>query len=259
MSILGVISLAVCIWLTRSNQPYAFYLTPLRAWAFAAGGLASQIQPSELRSKTVTLRIAGWLGLAGISMCGFFLSPAGFPGIKAVLPVISTVMVLIAGSVKISGGVGQLLNGRVLQYIGRRSYALYLWRWPLLVFASVLWDPFVIKFRILAIATSFLLAELTHRFVENPIRFSSYLQKRAPLCVAASFVIIVAGTGGAFLWRVWAKHTPNYRSLWNGHGRYSRRHAPELSCSIWSFKAGGLLLWRSQLSHNDCSLWRLSR
>jgi hypothetical protein len=45
-------------------------------------------------------------------MCGFFLSPAGFPGIKAVLPVIATVMVLIAGSVKISGGVGLLLNWR---------------------------------------------------------------------------------------------------------------------------------------------------
>lgn len=43
IGIAGLVSFAVCAWLTTVSQPWAFYFSPLRAWEFAAGGLASMV------------------------------------------------------------------------------------------------------------------------------------------------------------------------------------------------------------------------
>jgi hypothetical protein len=92
-----------------------------------------------------------------------------FPGWWALLPTLGTVLLIGAGP---TAAINQrLLSNKYLVYVGLISYPLYLWHWPLLTFARIVADgipPAAV--RIAALLASFLLADMTYRFVERPIR-----------------------------------------------------------------------------------------
>ncbi len=213
MAAIGVVSFVASVWLTHRNQPWAFFLMPPRAWEFAVGGLASQIPIDRLRTHPLWLQISGWAGLATIVASGFWMSPIGFPGSKVILPVLGTAAVLIAGMKDHAAQVSNVLSTPLLQYIGQRSYALYLWHWPLLVFGAALVQPFSLPVRLGCALASFVLAEITYRTVENPVRFHPYLKDHAKACVAASLLIMLLGIGGASAWKRWVARTQDYATF----------------------------------------------
>ena len=93
-----------------------------------------------------------------------------FPGYWAVIPVVGAALVLLAGSN--SSLNSTWLASRPLVAIGLISYPLYLWHWPLLSFARILASQTPsVEVRLGLVALSFLLAYLTYRFIEQPIRF----------------------------------------------------------------------------------------
>jgi len=196
MLVVGAVSLAASVWLTSNNQPWAFFSMPPRAWEFAVGGAASQISAEWLRNYRWSIRVLGWAGLIVVVASGFWLSPIGFPGIKAVLPVLGTAAVLICGAIELRGGPMVILSAKPLQYVGQRSYALYLWHWPLLVYASVLSEPSSFLLRLACVGAAFVLAELTKLAIENPIRFNPYLRSQSMLCVSTSVLVMFAGVAG---------------------------------------------------------------
>lgn len=113
-----------------------FYLPMSRWWELSLGACLALVAPhwTWLQRGRPVLAILGLLLLAGC-MLGM-PAPQGYPGWQAMLPCLGTALVLAAGVSTGNTGVAQrwLANG-VLQHIGRISYSMYLWHWPLLVLA----------------------------------------------------------------------------------------------------------------------------
>ena len=155
-------------WQT-SLSTAGFYLLPTRAWEMGLG-IALALTGFTFRSKK-TAEIASAAGLALILGGVFLLNPGmPYPGIAALVPTLGTLLV-IAGNEEWPTLSGRLLSTRALVGIGLISYALYLWYWPLFVLTGVitLFSPTPLDF-VVAIALALLMAMLSYRFVETPIR-----------------------------------------------------------------------------------------
>ena len=85
-----------------------------------------------------------------------------------------------------------VLRDETLQWIGHRSYAIYLWHWPVLVLAEAKWGPLSLAQRFVAIAIAIALSAVSLRLIEDPVRHSNWVASRptrglalgAALCAA---------------------------------------------------------------------------
>ncbi|WP_027052257.1 acyltransferase family protein [Mesorhizobium erdmanii] len=186
IGVAGLASFAACLWLTSLSPAWAFYFSPLRAWEFAAGGLATLAPAALLRHRPWLGAAQGWLGLALIAIAYLCLSEdLPFPGWYAALPVAGTVLVLLAGTGDDNVAAGptgwqalvpaSVLSLPPLQWVGALSYSLYLWHWPVIVYAGMLASDLTILQRLFCGALALLLAFLTYHLIENPGRRFGWL------------------------------------------------------------------------------------
>jgi len=187
--------------LTTGDGPWAYFGLHTRAWELAAGGLLALLGHHLLRLPQVVALLAGAGGLLLVLYAAVDLDRASrFPGWVAVLPVAGTLLLLAAGA-RTTGGVTALLSHPVMTYVGRLSYGWYLWHWPCLVFARQVWgtpaDPDLgipsrmgLAPTLTAVAGSFLLAALTFRLVEQPVRTSKVLASSRPLSLGLGSVLV---------------------------------------------------------------------
>ncbi|WP_423458061.1 acyltransferase family protein [Ottowia sp. VDI28] len=172
---IAVLSLGASLLASQTSPIIGFYMMPTRAWQFAAGALvwllSRQRAPSQFQAKAL-----GWSGILLLVMALIVIGPqTSYPGVAALLPTMATCALLWAG-VSADGqrttSPSALFSLAPMQAIGRLSYAWYLWHWPILVIGENLLP---IKGNanntVLAIAASLLAAMLTHRLIENPIRY----------------------------------------------------------------------------------------
>src|SRR6185312_5644746 len=102
-------------------------------------GLAVLLPRGTLRISSGSWSAFGWIGILAILGSSHFInSEIGFPGWVAIIPVMGTVMALIAGTEHAKHGLGEMLSSAPFQMLGRLSYSWYLWHWPFLVFAAAL-------------------------------------------------------------------------------------------------------------------------
>ena len=175
LGLIFVASLAASVSLTGSQPDLAYFSTFTRAWEFAAGALLAVVSGSkpELRS-----RLWFWVGL-GLMLISIFAlnSSMPFPGWLALLPVAGAGFVLFGGQSQ--GAPTRVLALRPIQFIGDISYSFYLWHWPLIVLL-----PWVLNRelgdldKVGVLVLSVLLAWLSKRFIEDPVRFG-WLSRRA--------------------------------------------------------------------------------
>ncbi len=184
----AVASLAYCIQRTASDPEVAYLITPARAWEFAAGGLLALLPRLDLAPPKTRVALA-WVGLAAIVCAALIYSDAtAFPGWAALLPVLGTLAVIRAGAPRGRVAPGRLYGLPGVQGLGAISYSVYLWHWPLLVFAPFVLDRPNTTVTLAAIfALTILLAWLSTHLVENPIRHGVLARRpaRATFLVAA--------------------------------------------------------------------------
>jgi hypothetical protein len=157
-------SFALNVALVRSHPQAAFYLPFTRAWELMAGALLVGVTIKHDRLREI-------LGAIGV-ICGItfftYSERTVFPGWTALVPVLGAGLTILAH--------GSFFNRTVLSHplaaaIGRISYPLYLWHWPLLVLPrTYLFQPLTTAESLAAIAAAILLAWLTYQFIERPIR-----------------------------------------------------------------------------------------
>jgi peptidoglycan/LPS O-acetylase OafA/YrhL len=208
--LIGIVSLATlagCVWLTWFRKPWAFFASPTRAWEFGLGGLASMLPVAWLQAREPACRWLGWVGLVVILGAAMMLSGDWFfPGAWALLPVLGTLLVLLAGVGAPGLGVGGLLGSSLLQWIGRHSYSWYLWHWPVLVGAGVLWPGLGVGGKLGAAMVALGAAALSYAVVENRIRFHPYLVARPRLSLGLAGLLSVTGLSLALGARHYAHH-----------------------------------------------------
>ena len=124
-----------------------------------------------------------------------FDDATAFPGTAALLPAFA-IAILLAIVKQRPVVLQQLSSPRIVQWLGEISYPLYLWHWPVLVLPTVYLDRSLNLFeRALLLALTALLADLTHRFVEEPFRYIEW-NPRKTLKFSSSITAVAVLLGG---------------------------------------------------------------
>lgn len=174
-------SFAYSVYLSGNEHTIAYFATTTRIWELAVGGLAS-LMPQVAKHSARSAAGVTWLGLAAIVVPAFLLTTdLPFPGSVAAIPVLGTALLLWAGpaAAAIPWSTSRLLSARPFVFVGDVSYSLYLWHWPVVVFAVAMLSraPRISEAIGLA-ALSLILAAASYRWIEQPFRNS--LPRRQP-------------------------------------------------------------------------------
>lgn len=150
---------------TFNDQSAAFYLPWYRGWEFCAGAL---ITWSGIRCKTKNQAItASWLGFTVlVSVIIFYSKRFIFPGLGALLPVLGTMLLII--SISADSLINKILRTRLMLYIGKISYSVYLVHWPLICLVGLFLPIENLAVGGILIVLSFLGGAILYHFVEFP-------------------------------------------------------------------------------------------
>jgi peptidoglycan/LPS O-acetylase OafA/YrhL len=139
-----VLSFAASLYMTDANPSWAFYMLPTRAWQLAAGGLLAVGAGSMARVPGALqvivsrlLVIFGWFALAALLIDAFAIDSTTipYPGLAALVPTIAAVLLIASGRER--HGPGVVLGLLPIRFIGKISYSLYLWHWPMLILGGL--------------------------------------------------------------------------------------------------------------------------
>jgi peptidoglycan/LPS O-acetylase OafA/YrhL len=179
VALVAASSFALSLMVTYVMPLAAYFSLPTRAWQLAGGALVA-LTASQWRR--LPQRVAVVLGAAGLALILFacaYLTPAvPYPGTASLLPWVGTALVIGAGCAVPTRGCGRLLSVAPMRALGRWSYSWYLWHWPALVFVPILLGHKLgLVGNVVVLGLSGVLAVLTLRFVENPLRYAAFLRK----------------------------------------------------------------------------------
>lgn len=232
------ISFAACVFITSIDPRHAFYLMPTRAWQFALGGLAGlyfadrSSNPAPTPSPAAAL---GWLGLAGILATAVLLGDdVRYPGLWALLPTLCTLAVLICGARAPQASAIRLLSQPAMTAIGRVSYSWYLWHWPVLVLGRLLWPEPPHHVLLALVLVSLLVAWLSWRFVEAPIRQNARILQPPRRAILGALLLMGCTVASSFQWQAITAQTidrPAYQRI--VHARMDIPSLYRKGCDQW--------------------------
>jgi len=201
--LVAVPSIVYSVIETAHSPESAFFVTPTRVWELAIGaGLALSVSQCAKLPRMWAI-VIGWAGVACIAASALVFSGAtAWPGYHAALPTLGTAAVIAAGCSVVRGGPELLLGTAPFRWIGGLSYSLYLWHWPLLVAATAYWSgTLTVGHGLLVALVAVVPAWLTHRLIENPLRYSAAISSspRLALSLGANFTFVGVVAGMAIL------------------------------------------------------------
>lgn len=193
LAVIAALSFGACVAMTLRDATAAFYLPFFRVWELTCGAWVALAAPRSgtIRAWYLDTAVAiGVLIIGGMSLLA--IDRTFFPGAWVGLPVLGACLVIAAGpGTRLSGTV---LSSRAMVFVGLISYPLYLWHWPLLTFARILDGPLPSRtVRIAAVLASVVLAWMTFKWVEQPIRRRPPLGATAVALITAMIAVAAAG------------------------------------------------------------------
>lgn len=207
-------SLVLCIWVSveYADDSFAYYLPLTRVWQMAIGALLAWLMqhhitpqgslPSRVLQECCSICGCGLIFISIVMISKEFY----FPGYIATVPTVGAALVIASGP---EATLNKYFLGNYFSaFVGRISYPLYLWHWPLLVYATIYFTestcmadecqlPWGMK--LAAIGLSIFLSLLTLYFVERPIRhhvwkYTPHALSACCFCVFIAAVVLILST-----------------------------------------------------------------
>ena len=190
ISIITILSFLIYLYLINNNKIVSFYLLPSRIWELGLGGIVSVI---NFRNKIQNPTFKNIFVLFGfVLVLTSFLIPqinGNENNYIALLPVFGTAIIL--GLCSNNDYLGRFLSNKNIVYIGKISYSLYLWHWPIIVLFRSLsfqlnnYNWHLINLIILFI--TFLFSVFSYHFIENKTRNSPHTLKLVGILILFAF------------------------------------------------------------------------
>lgn len=223
LSALTVASFGYAIVAHRTYQPIAYYNSFARGWELLLGALVGALVP-VIRWPMWVRTVVATVALGAILSCGALIDGVNeFPGPWALVPVGAAMLMILAGANMAARpdtrgrmpAPNRILAVGPLVTLGAMAYSLYLWHWPLLIFWLAYTGHKHANFieGAAVLLVSGVLAYLTTRHVEDPLRYRPTAQRaasipwrqrmRRPTMVLGSVVVLlgVTLTATSFTWR----------------------------------------------------------
>jgi peptidoglycan/LPS O-acetylase OafA/YrhL len=195
-------SLAFSILDTRWDVTGAYFSPFTRACELALGALVAVGTPWLLKIPRNVGATATWLGLGAILTAAFtFGAQTAYPGSLVTIPVVGAALVIAGGVTAPRFGAELLLKLRPFRVLGKLSYSLYLWHWPILILAAEyagkttlpVWQN--LGWVLVAVGAS----AITYILVENPIRHAKVLFRVRWSSIGLGFALVAVTLGAVTL------------------------------------------------------------
>ena len=189
------VSLAYCIYATQAIPQQAFYLLPSRAWEMLLGGMVYLLIQRDCPWAKSPL-VGSLLGAVGfVLMVGSYFMITGemaFPGYIALFPTVGAALFIYSNSWG-TNWTGQLLAWAPMQFIGKISYSLYLWHWPLIIFLKAhRWpEQITVTDKGALFVVSFAVSVASWKFIEQPFRHSAKRHSAIKAIVPACALLVL--------------------------------------------------------------------
>ncbi len=207
----------------------AFYLLPSRAWELLVGCML-YVFPFEIRLSRCRDELLGAMGVAAIVFSAILLdSRSMFPGPAALPSVLGTAAIIFSTRGKSTTLIKRLMSFRPIVFIGRISYSLYLWHWPVIVSLNFYFGDEDPKTGAIAISCSLILAAISWRFVEIPYRNRVRIPRKRLFILASSSSALIGLTGILFIITngMPERFPPRLSKLLDDTNRYGEEYAQD--------------------------------
>lgn len=232
---LTIASFILNVIATQTDRTLAFYMPVTRFWELSAGGILAYIGTQQranhrqvlLSTKPYVHKAFPAIGFLLIAIATALLDQkSSFPGFWALLPVIGTCL-MIAPSYQASETL-RFLRTKPALFIGRISFSLYLWHWPILLLSQSA-DLKSRPSKLIALVSCFVLAWLTCRFVEQPFRAIKVTRVNAKKFIwTALLVTLVIALTGALI------GTRTIKRSWDEKLISKNYEVPLIGCGVFA-------------------------
>ena len=193
-----LLALAYFIYDTQHHTVASFYRLTVRTWEFMVG--ACLVLLPKVKPKLWVANVANLFGIVALIASMYTISSASvWPSYLTLVPIFAAALILGTSNATCNNW---LFNNWAIQRTGDMSYSLYLWHWPLIVFAkqyAVIYDQSLNMPMIFALlVATYVLAYVSWRFVESPVRKNKEFWTGKVIFILA--VTVVAGFWGGWRW-----------------------------------------------------------
>jgi peptidoglycan/LPS O-acetylase OafA/YrhL len=194
--LLGLFSLALgfCVIVQSLIPTITFFMMPPRLWEFLLGSLIAEGFVPTIKRQAIA-ELASCIALAALLASMLVIRyTAVHPGLVTLIPCLATALLIHLGATTPTV-ISRLLGAAPLAFCGLISYSLYLWHWPLIVFAHYVdlpWTPTVL---VIGVGLLFALSFLSWKYVETPFRDpASWFKRHAVPILLTGLGILVAAS-----------------------------------------------------------------
>jgi len=193
-------SIELASWWLPHNQPWAFYALPTRAWELILGAFIAAYSKYLSRLPRNFLSFIGVVGFVLVIGSGIFQNdPLHFPGKSALIPTTGAFLLILGGLSRAPGIATRILKVSPLQQLGKISYSLYLWHWPILVIPQVaIGNHIHLIYRSLLALLSIAIAIVSERYIERPFRSGKLALKNPTRTIAVALAVTCVVSATAF-------------------------------------------------------------
>lgn len=176
----AALSFALSVYLQEKSPSANFYLLPTRAWELACGALLV-LYPGRIYLSRTAGTVITLIGLLCVFTPLFtYTEETVFPGLAAAPVCVGTALLILSGSQEATERptfYHRLITLPPLLYIGKISYSLYLWHWPIFIFIYLIFG--MSFFTVGAMfGLTFICGALSYHFIEAPYRIGKFTDRQ---------------------------------------------------------------------------------